>query len=99
LPAVIDAYFIYGEGLSAAAFAQAEALRNAGLRVVLHANADGTDASFKSQMKKADASGARFAIIRGTDEAAADVFAVKNLQDGTQQSLSFDALVSHVSAA
>ena len=99
LPVPIDAYFIYGEGLSAAAFGQVEALRNAGVRVVLHANAAGTDASFKSQMKKADASRARFAIIRGSDEAAADVFALKNLQDGTQETLAFDALVTHLQAA
>ena len=99
LPVAMDAYFIYGEGLSAAGFALTEALRNAGVRVVLHANADGTDASFKSQMKKADASRARYAIIRGSDEAAAEVFALKNLQDGTQQILPFDDVVAQVKLA
>ena len=99
LVAPIDAYFIYGEGISAAAFAHVEAFRNAGLRVVLHANADGTDASFKSQMKKADASRAHFAIICGTDEAAANVFAVKNLRDGAQHTLDFQAAAAHISTA
>ena len=45
----------------------AEALRDAGHAVVVNAGGG----SFKSQMKKADASGARFALIIGDDEAAA----------------------------
>ena len=45
----------------------AEQLRDAGLAVVLHCGGG----SFKSQMKKADASGARYAVIVGDDEAGA----------------------------
>ena len=41
--------------------------------------------SFKSQMKKADASGARLALIVGDDEAAADTVAIKTLRDGGDQ--------------
>ena len=38
--------------------------------------------SFKSQMKKADKSGARVALIWGEDEAAAQSVTVKPLRDG-----------------
>jgi histidyl-tRNA synthetase len=36
-------------------------------------------------MKRADASGARLAIIVGDDEAAAGTVAIKNLRDGGEQ--------------
>ena len=49
------------------AWQAAEQLRDAGLSVVFHCGGG----SFKSQMKKADASRARFAVIVGEDEAAA----------------------------
>ncbi len=56
----------------------AETLRDAGLNVVLHAGGG----SFKSQMKKADRSAARFAFILGDDEAAAQEVTVKPMQGG-----------------
>ncbi|OGA20802.1 MAG: histidine--tRNA ligase [Betaproteobacteria bacterium RIFCSPLOWO2_02_FULL_67_26] len=59
----------------------AEQLREAGLSVVLHCGGGG----FKSQMKKADTSGARFAVIVGDDEAASDVVSVKPLREAAQQ--------------
>ena len=37
----------------------------------------------KSQFKKADASGARYALIFGADELAQGVVTVKSLRDGT----------------
>ena len=59
----------------------AEQLRDAGLRVVLHCGGG----SFKSQMKKADGSGARFALIIGDDEAQAGLATLKPLRgDGEQ---------------
>ena len=54
----------------------AERLRDAGLAVVLHCGGG----SFKSQMKKADASGARYAVILGDDEARAGMLSVKALR-------------------
>jgi histidyl-tRNA synthetase len=60
----------------------AERLRDAGLACVL-----GSGGSFKSQMKKADASGARFAIILGDDEVAAGKLTLKPLRDGGEQQL------------
>jgi histidyl-tRNA synthetase len=41
--------------------------------------------SFKSQMKRADASGARFAIIMGEDEVAAGQVTLKPLRDQREQ--------------
>ncbi len=64
------------------AFAAAETLREAGLNVLLHAGGG----SFKSQMKKADRSGARYAAILGDDEAAAGEISLKPLlQTGEQK--------------
>jgi histidyl-tRNA synthetase len=60
----------------------AEKLRDAGLSVTLHCGGG----SFKAQMKKADASGARFAVIIGDDEAAASVVTLKPLRETAGQS-------------
>lgn len=60
-----------------------EALRGAGVRVVQHgAGAEGLG-SMKSQFKKADASGAPFALVFGADELAAGEVTVKALRDGS----------------
>jgi histidyl-tRNA synthetase len=59
----------------------AEALRDAGLDVILHCGGG----NFKSQMRKADASGARVAVIVGDDEAAANVVSVKPLRTAAEQ--------------
>jgi histidyl-tRNA synthetase len=59
-----------------------EALRAAGVAVVLHPG----QSSMKSQFKKADASGAAFALIFGEDEVAQGLVAVKPLrQQGAAQ--------------
>lgn len=71
-----DIYLVnVGELAEQIAFGIAEALRSAGLSVVLHAGGG----SFKSQMKKADRSGARFAAILGDDEAVAGEISLKPL--------------------
>jgi histidyl-tRNA synthetase len=54
-----------------------EALRAKGVAVTLHAGQGG----MKSQFKKADASGARYALIFGDDELARGEVAVKPLRD------------------
>ncbi|MDE2119525.1 MAG: histidine--tRNA ligase [Betaproteobacteria bacterium] len=56
----------------------AEQLRAAGLDVLMHAGGG----SMKSQMKKADASGARFALIFGEQEWLAGEVGVKALREG-----------------
>jgi len=58
------------------AMGAAERLRDAGLNVILHAG----ESSLKSQMKRADASGARYAVIVGEQEAAASTAGVKALR-------------------
>ena len=60
-----------------------QALRARGVAVQMHAGA-GADGlgSMKSQFKRADASGARFALIFGADEMAAGQVTVKALRDG-----------------
>ncbi len=60
----------------------AEGLRTVGLDVVLHCATAAGIGSFKSQMKKADASGAAFAVIFGDDEVAANEATVKLLVRG-----------------
>jgi histidyl-tRNA synthetase len=62
-----------------------EALRAQGVRVVLNPAGKDGPASPKSQFKKADASGARFALIFGPDEVAQGLVAVKPLRDGGEQ--------------
>ncbi len=71
-----------GEAAAREAWRVAERLRDAGLACVL-----GAGGSFKSQMKKADASGARFAIILGDDEVAAGRLTLKPLRGGGEQAL------------
>jgi histidyl-tRNA synthetase len=59
-------------------------LRAQGVSVQMHAPANSAEGmgSFKSQFKKADGSGARFALIFGGDELAAGKVAVKPLRAG-----------------
>ena len=77
-----DVYLAFsGAGVDAPAWQAAEALREAGLSVVLHCGGG----SFKAQMRRADASGAAFAVIVGEAEAAAGRVAVKPLRDLGEQ--------------
>lgn len=73
----------HGETAGAMALGVAEKLRDGGLRVVLHCGGGG----FKAQMKKADASGARYAVIIGEDEAKAGAVSVKPLREPGEQAL------------
>lgn len=77
-----DAYLVnVGELAEAQAVVIAEKLRDAGLSVVVHAGGG----SFKSQMKKADRSGAKYALILGDDEVQAQLIAVKPMVGGGEQ--------------
>jgi histidyl-tRNA synthetase len=74
---VCDVYVLHqGGGTYLAALRAAEQLRDAGLEVILHAG----EASLKSQMKRADASGAEYAVIVGEAEAAEGKAMVKALR-------------------
>jgi len=94
---VLDAYVIFSDGQETAAFVAAERMRDHGLSVALHATADGRIASFKSQMKKADVSGARFAIILGAEEVSAGRVGVKSLRDAEMQmSMTLDEAIDRL---
>ncbi len=91
-----DVYLVnVGELAEKAAFAMAEKLRQAGLQVVLHAGGG----SFKSQMKKADRSQARYAIILGDDEVNTQQIGLKPMRTNApdqQQQLSLDAAIAYL---
>lgn len=97
-----DIYVVsFGAPAQRVAMAASERLRDtfAGLRIVQH-NGGG---SFKSQMKKADKSGARFALIWGEDEVAAGTVTLKALrsedeQQPAQQSVASEALADTLRA-
>jgi histidyl-tRNA synthetase len=75
-----DVYVVsVGDEAQRTALAAVEKLRNQlpDLDIVLHTGGG----SFKSQMKKADKSGARVALIWGEDEVAAQAVSVKPLRD------------------
>lgn len=90
-----DVYVVHqGDAAQRRAALLAETLRDAGYRVLVHAGSTG----FKSQFKRADASGAAVALIIGPDELASGQAAMKWLrrQEGDsrpqQESLPFDAI-------
>ncbi|MCY1264569.1 Histidine--tRNA ligase [compost metagenome] len=87
----------FGEPAELAALTLAERLRDEipGLRLLVNAGGG----SFKSQFKKADKSGAQFALILGDDELTNRVIGCKPLRsDGEQQTIAWDALSEHLKA-
>jgi histidyl-tRNA synthetase len=77
-----DAYVIHqGEATDGPAWKTVSYLRDQGLNVILHCGGG----NFKTQMRKADASGARFAIIIGEDEVNDEVISVKSLREKVTQ--------------
>jgi histidyl-tRNA synthetase len=80
--AMPDVYLVH-QGAAADRFAQrvAERLRDAGVSVLMHCGGG----SFKSQMRKADASGASFAVVIGEEEAQAGDVSVKPLRELVEQ--------------
>ena len=68
-----------------------QALRTAGVSVQMHASLGDSMGSMKSQFKRADASGAHYALIFGDDELLQHRVTIKSLRDGvgtqTSQSL------------
>jgi len=80
-----------GETADRYAFGVAEALRDAGVSVVLDANGG----SFKAQMRRADASGARFAVILGEEETRARQLSLKPLRmEGEQVKASIAEIIA-----
>ncbi|MDR1996042.1 histidine--tRNA ligase [Azonexus sp.] len=90
-----DVYLVHqGEAATRLAFRVAEGLRDQGLDVLLHCGGG----SFKSQMKKADGSGAAFAVVIGDDEAASGEAQLKNLREEgvAQRKLKVDELAEAI---
>jgi histidyl-tRNA synthetase len=86
-----------GQRAERAGLALAERLRDALPGAGVLANMEG--GSFKAQMKRADKSGAAYAVIVGDDEAARGVAAVKSLRTGAaQQEWSWDELPKRLAA-
>ena len=92
----VDIYLCaFGEPAELAALALSERLRDQlpNLRLQVNAGAG----SFKSQFKKADKSGALYALILGEDELAQQVVGCKPLRgQGEQQSIAWSALADHL---
>ena len=98
-PVSPDVYVVHqGEQAARAAFRAAEQMRDVGLSVLLHCGGG----SFKSQMKRADASGAGYAVIIGDDEASAGEVTLKPMRGAqeeggrTQQRVSLEALAETI---
>ena len=80
----VDVYLVtLGDVAARAGLRLAEQLRDAlpSLRLVVHAGGG----SFKSQFKKADKSGALYALVLGEDEVAAQQIGFKPLRSGEEQ--------------
>ncbi len=82
---ILDAYMVVAAGQESVALTCSETLRELcpGLRLQNHCGGG----SFKSQLKKADRSGAEVALIIGDSEAAAGTLTVKYLRRDEQQTL------------
>ncbi|MGB3276327.1 MAG: histidine--tRNA ligase [Castellaniella sp.] len=97
-PAECQVYLVHqGDEAQRRAAQIAESLRDAGLRALVHAGSTG----FKSQFRRADASGAVAAVIIGGDELASGRATVKWLRagdagDGQQESVAFDQLAEQL---
>jgi histidyl-tRNA synthetase len=86
---VPDVYVVaVGDRAASAAFALAEALRDASPPIRPELNLGG--GNFKAQLKRADRSGARYAVILGEEEVSGGRVAVKPLRDAEDQ---FDVAV------
>lgn len=91
-----DVYLVWnGARAEEHAWRVAESLRDSGIDATMHAGGG----SFKSQMKRADASGARFAVIVGDDEADAGEATLKALREEREQArvpvTALPALIKH----
>ncbi len=95
-----DAYAVISIGSALPlAMKTVQGLRAAGVSVQMNAAASPGFANMKSQFKKADASGARYALIFGSEELAQNCVAIKALRDrdGAQVSRSLDNIAAWAS--
>lgn len=92
----LDVYFVaVGAGTDTAALQLAEQLRDQLPQLNIQVNAGG--GNFKNQLKKADNSGARYALILGENELAEKTIICKSLRDDSPQStIGWSALAKHL---
>jgi histidyl-tRNA synthetase len=100
-PNQCDIYLVHqGEQAQLQSFVLAERLRDAGMDVVLHCASANAGGSFKAQMKRADGSGAAFAVILGEEEVAKNTVVVKAMRaedvQNNQVSVPFDGAVEYL---
>ncbi|HZW13582.1 MAG TPA: histidine--tRNA ligase [Noviherbaspirillum sp.] len=100
-PHQCDVYVVHqGEAAQLQAFVIAERLRDAGLDVVLNCASSSGGTSFKSQMKRADTSGASYAVIIGEDEVAKGVTTVKTMRgesmENNQTTVAFESVADYL---
>jgi len=82
----LDAYAIVTDHAAMPlVLATLQSLRTAGISVQMHTSTPEGMGSMKSQFKRADASGARFALVFGPDEVKAQQITIKPLRDATAQ--------------
>ena len=91
-----DLYIVtVGDNVSRPGLVISEMVRDAFPNVNVQMNCGG--GSFKSQFKKADKSGAKYAIVMGEQEIEEKVVAVKPLRvEGEQQTVEWEALINHL---
>ncbi|HEX7965429.1 MAG TPA: histidine--tRNA ligase [Gammaproteobacteria bacterium] len=94
-PDAPDVYLVrVGEAAERAAFRLAEQLRDAvpGIRLQMDCSGGG----FGNQLKRADKSGAKLALVLGDDEVSSKSAALKPLRGGEQEKVTWDALPMRV---
>lgn len=90
-----DVYLVCAgdESVTDTAFIVSQQLRRAGISTVLHCGGG----SFKSQFKKADASGATWALVMGESEAAKGEVTLKSLRmESQQETLTIAAAIERI---
>jgi histidyl-tRNA synthetase len=87
-PINLDAYAIVPEAQALpVALRTLQTLRELGVSIQMHTSTAEGMGSIKSQFKRADSSGARFALIFGAEELSNNQLAVKSLRDGDGQQI------------
>ena len=81
-----------GDAASHAAFPLLHELRLGGVRALM----DYAGRSMKAQMKQANKSGARYAVILGEDELAENTAVVRDMAESTQENCSLDDIVKRL---
>ena len=92
-PPAADVFFIaLGDAAAAVALPLLHELRQGGIRALM----DYAGRSMKAQMKQANKSGARYAVILGDDELAQHTAVVRDMAGSTQKSYSLDDMVKRL---